>query len=275
MRQPILPPPPKPRMKYVWVFLSFFFPIFLFSQGYEDVLYLKNGWILHGTLIGSASDSLVRIETHDRNVFVFPQTDILRAEQKIAILKTPPRYSSSIRIEREISYRNKGYFLLAQVGTMMGSASDVNNESTKLFNPHIINGYRFNRFVSAGAGFGINLMARGAYMPIFLDVRGDLLKQKMTPHYYANAGYSLPLFERDVVWGWWGQPLEGSYKAKGGLLLDGGAGIKIHTPSGFAWLLTGGYRVQQVEESYMTWGEVRITERYTFQRVSLQLGVMF
>ncbi|MEZ4824732.1 MAG: hypothetical protein R3C61_00345 [Bacteroidia bacterium] len=275
MRLPILPPPPKPQKLLVLLFCLFLLPQALTAQTYEDVLYLKNGWILRGKLDGSASDSLVKIETHDRNYFVFPYADVLRAEQQIMPQANKKYMRTYILPERGITYRDKGYFILVQAGSMMGSTSGVNNENPNLFNPHLVNGYHFNRYFSAGAGVGVNLMARGTYMPVFLDLRGDVFEQKMTPHYYGNLGYSIPLFEREVIWGWWGEPLEDSYEAKGGILAEGGGGIKIHTPTGLAWLITAGYRIQSVEESYLTWGEVRITEKYTFQRITLQVGVMF
>ncbi|MEZ4773504.1 MAG: hypothetical protein R3D00_10010 [Bacteroidia bacterium] len=259
----------------LWLLAILFLPATLQAQSYEDVLYLKNGWVLRGTLIGSANDSLVRIETRDQNLFVFPHAEVLRAEQKVWVAKRTSRPVPAYRTTKEINYRDKGYFLLAQIGTLAGSVSTVNNENPNVFNPHIINGYRFNHFVSAGAGVGINLLDRGAYMPVFLDVRGDLLKQKMTPHYYTNVGYAIPLYAREDVVGWWGEPIMTDFNAKGGILMDGGAGVKIYTPSGFAWLLTGGYRFQQVEESYKTWGDVLISEKYTIRRISLQVGVMF
>lgn len=275
MRHPILPPPPKPHALILWVFFSLFAPLTLQAQNYEDVLYLKNGWILHGTLIGSANDSLVRIETHDQNLFVFPHAEVLRVAQIVQVTKKTSRPVPAYRATREINYRDKGYFMLAQVGTLMGSVSGVNNENPNVFNPHIVNGFRFNYFASAGVGTGVNLLARGAYMPLFLDIRGDLLKQKMTPHYYVDLGYSIPLYAREDVIGWWGEPIMTDFEARGGVLIDGGAGFKINTPSGFAWLITGGYRFQQIEESYKTWGDVLISEKYTIRRISLQVGVMF
>ena len=79
MRFPILPKPPLPE-KLIIGFLFLLLPLLLAGQQdnieYEDILYLKNGWILHGKLQGSGMDSMVTFQTHDRNVFVFQRREV-------------------------------------------------------------------------------------------------------------------------------------------------------------------------------------------------------
>ena len=163
-----------------------------------------------------------------------------------------------------------------QLGIINGvSGSDWENTDKAItLNPQFINGYRFHRLLATGIGISYNNFARGHIMPVFLDIRGDLLQQKVTPHYYGNIGYSLPLYQRDDLFDWWGEPLMNEFKLYGGILTEGGFGIKVNTSSGMGWLFSGGYRIQQVKEAY-NWGDSQIEEKYTYQRISLQLGIIF
>ena len=163
---------------------------------------------------------------------------------------------------------------MVQVGTIMGNSANF-SENNVLFNPELINGYKFNRFIGLGGGIGLNLINQGALLPISLDIRGDLFEEKATLHYYAKGGYSLALYNRNDEIGWWGEPIIEDFKASGGLMTEAGLGVKIHGVSGIAWIISGGYRIQNLKESYTSWGETKIVEDYTFQRFTFNLGIMF
>ncbi|MCB0840364.1 MAG: hypothetical protein KDD99_27040, partial [Bacteroidetes bacterium] len=77
MKHPIIPPtllPPKIRAGLMIVFLLI--PSVNFAQEYEHVLYLNNGWVLHGKITSIPTDSMVSIRTEDRNIFVFPNSEV-------------------------------------------------------------------------------------------------------------------------------------------------------------------------------------------------------
>jgi TM2 domain-containing membrane protein YozV len=46
------------------------------AQNYEDVVYLKNGSIIRGLIIEQIPNQTIKIQTKDRNVFVFTITEI-------------------------------------------------------------------------------------------------------------------------------------------------------------------------------------------------------
>ena len=59
-----------------------FFPILLSwftnadAQRKEDVVYLKNGSVIHGSLIEVLPNQSVKIQTADRNIFVFKMEEV-------------------------------------------------------------------------------------------------------------------------------------------------------------------------------------------------------
>ena len=60
------------------IVLTFLFvPFLLKGQGnYEDVVYLKNGSIIHGMIIEQVFEQSVKIKTRDNNIFVFQWNEI-------------------------------------------------------------------------------------------------------------------------------------------------------------------------------------------------------
>ena len=99
----------------------------------------------------------------------------------------------------------------------------------------MINGFRFNRFLALGGGVAIDIPPNGPVMPIFLDVRGDVLKAQITPHYYAHAGYTQPIYGGGGANSW-----KVDNKITGGLMAAGGAGIRIHTRGNLSYTVTAG-----------------------------------
>lgn len=170
-----------------------------------------------------------------------------------------------------VDYHGKGYVNYTQMGLVIGG-NPGNWINGTLVNASFqtINGYQFHRSLSVGAGIGFAIYTRGPLLPIFVDLRGDLLKRQVTPHYYVQGGYNFPLYPTPEDTDWRQSPT-----LEGGLMGDAGIGIKIHTSYGIAWTLTGGYRIQEIYESYFNRNDVKIEEDVSYRRISIQLGIAF
>lgn len=257
------------------VSLLFFLSIGLSqAQHMEDVVYLKDGSVLRGEFITSDSLSPTpRIRIMGGNVVPFTMGNVYRIDKE-------PIQKERIKrvrvIEKPIfDYREKGYYNLTQIGLMVGQVTNPwwwGNAAQNVmhFNFQTINGYRFHRLLAAGGGVGISIFPRGMVAPVFLDLRSDLLQLPITPHAYVNAGYGIPLYPNPEDDGW-----RTDIRISGGYMFDVGFGVKINSPSGIAYTLTGGIKAQQIGESYTDGNEVHYDERVTYQRISLQAGIMF
>jgi sRNA-binding regulator protein Hfq len=62
-------------------FFCLFFGFESFAQKQEDVIYLKNGWILRGEITAKNQETIT-IKTQDRNVFVFKIDEILNTNKQ-------------------------------------------------------------------------------------------------------------------------------------------------------------------------------------------------
>jgi hypothetical protein len=65
----------------------------------QDVLYLKNGSIIRGTIVQFIPDSIVKIQTADRSIFVFPSLEIskIQKEENPLAAQKVPDSSSQIK----------------------------------------------------------------------------------------------------------------------------------------------------------------------------------
>lgn len=238
-------------------------------QHMQDVLYLKDGSIIRGRLISYEATGKVRVEIIGKNVLVFDAEDVARRT-----FEARPKEKRN-RMERlPVNYKYRGYYNLTQLGMLLHNPNNwryTQQESPQSFNLQMVNGYRFNRFVQTGLGLGLSFFQRGYTMPIFAELRGDILKSEITPHYYFSGGYSIPLYNGDDLYSEDANP-----EIVGGLLADVGVGIKVNTPGQVSWVLTAGYRIQQSEHRYIDpWSLARVVESYTHRRLSVQLGMMF
>ncbi len=242
--------------------------VFLFFSNYliaqanlQDVVYLKNGSIIRGTILEIIPDDVVKIEIIGKSVFVYLMTDV----EKITREDIP-----HVNIKEAARIKNKGYYNETEFGFFTGKGEYNPNFGITL---QTVNGYQLNRFFRVGGGVGINYYFEysQAFLPIFARVSGDMIKHRVTPVYFADIGYGfLP-----------GQ--DGFYyesESKGGVMFQAGIGLKVYTPSKAAFLITVGYHLQQssIEYNNNWWewgGDMLYKEHRSYRRISARVGWFF
>lgn len=277
---PIFPLIPPPQKLICTLFLILIFGTSLAQTSYdtykyEDVLILKNGWIIRGEITKREANGKVTIASSGRNVFVFNLDEIeqIRTELK------PKRFRKADRPiipRKDLIYKEKGLYHAIHAGFLVQNADSPYERSNGTMTVQTSHGYRFNRYLGLGAGVGLSMIRQGHTVPIFGEIRGDVLKTPVTPHYYVQGGYNLPAFARDPRTEWSPEgPIEVQTDVTGGRMFEGGFGIRIHTASQLSWILTLGYREQVIRESTeYPWGFSESTE-IIYRRISFQVGMLF
>jgi hypothetical protein len=79
-------------MKYLISFIVIFISLHIFSvcsyaQQYEDVVYLKNGSIVHGTIMEQVVGESIKIKTNDGNLFIFKMDEIEKMTKEELVIK--------------------------------------------------------------------------------------------------------------------------------------------------------------------------------------------
>jgi hypothetical protein len=150
---------------------------------YQDVIYLKNGGIIRGMIIEQIPNKTLKIETVDRNVFVFQIDEI----EKITREPTVNRSSSG-------SGANKEFLSPGYQGTIeLGYAIGVGKTELDFLKLNVINGYRANShfFIGFGTGFRHYSGLNSFFIPLFIDFRANFSSNSTSPYIAFNLGYSL------------------------------------------------------------------------------------
>jgi hypothetical protein len=158
---------------------------------------------------------------------------------------------------------------IAQLGILEG-------ESGTTFQLQTINGIRFRTW-SVGLGAGLDYYHYRT-IPLFVDLRKDILNRSRTPFVYADLGMHFAWVQDENKMGW------ARTEFSNGLYYGFGVGYRLGLKKKDAFLFSLGYAFKAMEEK--RYGTIycinppcdeRLDETldYGFRRLSLQLGFNF
>lgn len=228
-------------ISHLLIFLLF--PVFLHAQHMykEDVIELKNGNIIRGEIFEQVPGEYVKVELVGGSILILKPQEITKITSESSRFKHITRKLNFA--QKSIQYREKGVYAMASFHFY----SFIDQWQTLQLRPslHFKIGHRFNRFVSLGAGTGLDFYQGGMVIPFYLDVSGDLKRKRVTPHYFVQGGYGAGV-----------APFWPNDQFSGGAMGHFGGGFKWHTRSKHEWLLTVGYQLQQTRETsfFDVWG---------------------
>ncbi|HXH18157.1 MAG TPA: hypothetical protein VNJ07_03650 [Chitinophagales bacterium] len=224
-------------------------------------VYLKNGTIIRGKVVELSSEK-VKIELSKGVISIFEMNEVEKVLPAESMEKT----------RKEPVIKTNGFFNAAEFRVLAGSGNDGDKFSTA-YSFQNVSGYQVNRYFRLGGGIGIDHYNEYShtFIPLFAQVSGDVVKGRVTPVYFADAGYSF-LIEKDEYTN--GAEEAGS---KGGLLIHGGLGLKFYTASRVSFSLLAGFKVQHSERSYTySWNEGYVyREDRVYRRHTFGLGICF
>lgn len=218
--------------KNIIIFFLLLFTSTAFSQSnYEDVVYLKNGTIMRGTIIEQIPNKSIKIETADRNVFVFTMIEIEKFTKELIQKKN----GSSHYIGTQVGYKG-----IIESGYQIG-IGDYGMDRLKL---NIINAYQFDEFVSLGFGTGMRYYSdsEALVIPVFADIRTYLSNNKISPFLAVGVGYSFDATNRFSSVGFLLSPKLGlSFKTSDELSFNFGLGYEMQKMKFYYSAYSGGY----------------------------------
>lgn len=236
-------------------------------------LYLKNGDVIFGKVLKTAEDGTIRI-INTCGLFYFKATEIDSISKKHPEPNMSFTLDNVINPRKEYTYKEKGFYNITSVGLLLGQGQ---NGFLPVPSLTTINGWQFNKNVSAGLGIGFEYYD-WAVLPIFADARYYLKNTKHSPFGAFKIGYSLPV-EKPVQYD---NGYGGEEKYYGGIQINPEIGLRIRMGKISALLLSIGYHFQRLsydEESYYNWWEnsqtavKRVTTDYN--RISFRIGFQF
>lgn len=207
----------------------------------QEVVYLKNGSVIRGTIIEQVPNESLKIQTGDGSIFSYKMSEV----EKITKEQSNSRSISfnSDGHGPEVGYR--GFIDLGYtIGTGAAGAGRIE------FNT--VHGYQFLPYLYAGVGAGAHYYHEGKVVaiPIFADIRSDFLDNKISPFVDFRIGYS-------------------PYDIKG-LYLNPSAGCRIGLNGQLAFNVSVGYSMQK-----QTVSEYRYSFSVNSGGFNIRLGLEF
>lgn len=171
-------------MKKVLLLLIFLMGISVFSYSQTkmtDVVYLKNGSIIRGLIVEQVPNQSMKIKTSDGSIFNFQMNEI----EKITKEESTRSRSTSIFSSRNEVEDYSGKFRgIVDLGYIAGGIKGPEFCFSL--------GYQINNYLFAGAGAGVEYATdlETAVIPVFVDIRSNLMTGSVLPFIALRTGYS-------------------------------------------------------------------------------------
>ncbi len=115
-----------------------------------------------------------------------------------------------------------------------------------IFSLHQVVGYLFNPHFSIGMGLGFEKWRRTSFIPIYADVRLNLLRGRYSPTMMLNLGYSSKWYESPRP-----DPVERVINgATEGLFFEGGIGVRVMFQEAKSVFFAITYKMQESDIKY-------------------------
>ena len=232
------------------------------SPAAGDVLYLKDGSVLRGSLAYYIQGQEIAFILSTGDTLRYPQREIKRVVQGGAVLT-----GKKIKPVKTYDFRERGTYITFRLGLGVGRTSQSDNTLA----PHASAsaGYQFNRWVGVGGGVGVDAYRPDrseVIYPLFGEVHGYLSGNRQAPYYALRLGYGLAFAEEE------NRILE----ARGGWYVQPSLGMRWGASAGVNFLTTVGLQLQEAEYTRQDGapGERRIDE-LTYRRLHFGLGIVF
>lgn len=158
--------------RFLLSFLALFIIGQLAAQSFDEVIYLKNGSEIHGSVIEYTSGETIKIQTRDGSVFVFQSDEVERISKK----KEPKSKTSGLE------QRARWFVEYAET---IGECSRI--EFSGVYGYQI----RPKLFIGGGIGFHCYFDEDAYEAPIFANLRYDFINRRATPYIDLRGGYTV------------------------------------------------------------------------------------
>ena len=225
---------------------------FAVAQNLTEVVYLKNGSVIRGTVIEQVPNESIKIQTSDGSIFSYLMDEVLKiTKENVAAPASSSKKPLFQKTEKQWNndYAPKqGYAGFVDVGGGFG-VGDYAGAYVEATTSH---GYQIipYLFVGAGAGFHYDFDWESISIPIFADIRYTALDNNISPIVGIKIGYSV-------------LDLEGVY-------FNPSIGCRFGLSNGFAMNVTFNYQMQKADFYYSSY-----SFKETLGNIGFKIGFEF
>ncbi len=165
-------------MKYLFtaiIALTILFSTRIYSQEeYIDVVFLLNGGMIKGYIIEQKIGISVKIKSLDGNIYVL-KSDEIESIRRVNLTEYKP-----VNTETKNNY---SYLNITRFGILSG-------EGSTFFTVSSVNGIHLGKNISLGIGIEYDDYPNNYILPIYFDLRGYIVQDKVSQFVFTDIGYS-------------------------------------------------------------------------------------
>jgi hypothetical protein len=198
------------------------------AQGTQhDVVYLNNGTFLRGTISELIPGKSLKMYFMGHDTLEIQMSDV----KKISKENIPERAGD------ESGVKSRGFTNITEFVVGLGYSEGLGRNQASVQKQFsmmatTMNGFTISPYIQLGIGTGLELWKTRGFIPVYLDLRANILKYMSSPFFYVNVGYAPGWVKGETGMG------------LGGAMAGIGAGAKFKT-SKVVLVLAVGYRFQQ------------------------------
>ena len=225
----------------------------------DDVVYLNNGTFFRGKIVELIPGKSLKISFIGKDTLEIQMIDVKLIRKENTPEGIFKNYENGVKISGYtfIGEFNFGLGLLEGLDRYKDTAQGQYSVMLSVFN-----GITISPIIQLGIGAGLDVWNYRIFLPIYLDLRVNIIKKVNSPFLYVNTGYAL---------GWMnGTPGVGI----GGAMAAIGAGAKFRISTKQIMVLSLGYHFQQTRQWQVNNGvESKATRDAHF--INLKVGLIF
>ncbi len=161
-----------------------------YAQMLQEVVYLKNGSVIKGVIVEQIPNESIKIRTNDGSIFAYQMSDVEKITKEEVYQSRNRSYNAynnaprnKTPLDLDVHYRG-----FVDLGFTIGTGGGAFNR-LDLTTSHGVQIFP-QLFVGAGVGLSYFYDLSSLAMPIFADIRTDILNSKTTPFVDFKIGYS-------------------------------------------------------------------------------------
>lgn len=212
---------------------------------------LQNHESIHGRLLLKEIPVILSVYINDNDSMAVP-TKIIR----------------QITIEKGTEENPRGmvYFNNTTIGILTGRTNSQSSYRS-MITAEMVNGIIINTYFWTGLGVAFDQFPEVSTLPLFLTIRGDMMKQPFTPFYFFDIGTGPSWNAQD--------PFSTEQETDAGLMYHFGSGIKIYGDSRINVMLAIGFKSQQIKFTRNLWDDQEEVIDRNYKNFSFRIGIGF
>ncbi len=238
------------------------------QNNFEDVVYLKNGGVIHGMIIEQIPNKSLKIQTVGRNIFVYSIDEVERITKEAIPSEMQPKLRHS---PSEVHKGRLTFILEGNLGVILSDpdsagtkySADISGGATAVI------GFNMGQKASLGIGGGFDQIGGLSFFPIFVDCRYFFNRQKLSPYLSAGIGYALGTDYQDN-----NRYYKTKYNSAGGLYLNPNVGIKFNLSPRTGLNFGAGLRIQG-NSGHVSSPRGNINYNYMMTFFNTKIGLIF